>query len=443
MVKLWQYPPTCNMKALKYIVGTLLSIIVFHPGFTQIDTTHTADYLVREILLGNGVLVGNVKFTGQKHAIGLYEDPSAQTGITQGIVLTSGNAFYVLGPNKTPRSGWASNAPGDEQLDRIARGKTYDAAVLEFDFVTASENLSFEFVFGSEEYLEYVGSKFNDVFAFFVHGPGVDHQNIAMLPDQATPITVNTVNNQLNKKYYVDNAFTNVTDPFVWDVRNRKVVENKNYLKEEVPPTYNIQFDGFTTVLTAQCQVIPNQVYRIKIAISDVGDGILDSGVFLKGGSFRSYGKEVVKLDDHFGQQQYVRHITKKQPVLNNSTLKEVKLGKELSKVHHLGKVEFHFDKYDLTEASKSVIQEVYTAWKGYKDHTIVISGHTDSFGSDAYNLDLAKNRAQSVATELITLGVPAENLVVKSMGESTPLQDNQTVFGRARNRRVEFLLKP
>ena len=432
------------MKALKYIVGILLSTVIFHPGLTQIDTTHTADYLVREILLGNGVLVGNVKFTGQKHAIGLYADPTAQTGIEEGIVLTSGNAFYVLGPNKTPRSGWASNAAGDEQLDRIARGKTYDAAVLEFDFVTVSENLSFEFVFGSEEYLEYVGSKFNDVFAFFINGPGVDHQNIATLPGQeATPITVNTVNNQLNKKYYVDNAFTNVTDPFVWDVRNRKVVENKNYLKEEVPPMYNIQFDGFTTVLTAKCQVVPNEVYHIKIAISDVGDGILDSGVFLKGGSFKSYGQEVVKLDDHFGQQQYVRQITKRRPGLETSPVQNVKLNRELNKVHHLGKVEFSFDEYQLTGTSKMVIKEVYKAWKSSQYHTIVISGHTDDRGSIEYNLDLAKNRAQSVAMELISLGVPSENLVVRSMGESNPLQNNETEFGRARNRRVEFLLKP
>ncbi len=428
------------MKAVKYIVGMIWGMALSLPGISQIDTTYTADYLVKEILVGNGVLVGNVKFTGQKHAIGLFTDPTDQIGITEGIVLTSGNAFYVPGPNKTPRSGWASNAPGDEQLDRIARGKTYDAAVLEFEFVTVSENLSFEFVFGSEEYLEYVGSKFNDVFAFFVSGPNMEYQNIARLPDGKTPITVNTVNNQLNKKYYIDNAFTNVTDPFIWDVRNRKVIENKNYLKEEVPPMYDIQFDGFTTVLTARCKVVPNEVYQIKMAISDVGDGILDSGVFLKGGTFSSYGKEIVKLDDHFDEQQPLRRIAKKQPGLSTNG---IRLNRELNKVHRLGKVEFDFDRYQLTSVSRAVIQQVYQAWKDSNNYSIVISGHTDSMGSEQYNLDLAKNRAQSVASELMTLGVPPENLIVRAIGESDPVQNNATAFGRARNRRVEFLLKP
>ena len=68
----------------------------------------------------------------------------------------------------------------------------------------------------------------NDVFAFFITKPNGEKINIAKLPDGITPITVNTVNHELNQHYYIDNAYTNTTDPFIWDVRNRKVINNEN-----------------------------------------------------------------------------------------------------------------------------------------------------------------------------------------------------------------------
>lgn len=404
----------------------------------NIDTTHSAEYLVNNILLGSGVLTGNVKFTGEKHAIGIYGDSSRQIGINSGIVLTSGNAFYVMGPNKSPRTGWASNARGDEELDNIARGKTYDASVLEFDFVTTSENLSFKYVFASEEYLEYVGSKFNDVFAFFIEGPGLGKINIAKLPDGKTPITVNTVNNELNEQYYVDNTYVNTTDPYVWDVRNRKVIENKYYLKKEIPPKYNVQFDGFTTILEAKCKVIPDQVYHIKIAISDVGDGILDSGVFLEAGSFSSYGDQVVSLSNHFDRAIPLQPLKGIGPEIR---LEKRVITRHIPKRISLGAVEFSFDKYYLSIDAHNTIKKIYKKWRKSPQSKIELLGHTDSKGSDSYNDELSKNRSTSVANALIALGVPEKQLLVSYVGEKIPLRSNASDFGRARNRRVELTL--
>ena len=101
------------------------------------------------------------------------------------------------------------------------------------------------------------------------------------------------MNHESGKSYYVDNPYYNTTDPFVWDVRKRKVVKNKKYQKEAEMPEYDIQYDGFTVVLTARYHVIPNEIYHIKMAVADVADGILDSGVFLAAGSFQSDGDEV------------------------------------------------------------------------------------------------------------------------------------------------------
>ncbi|QSE97996.1 OmpA family protein [Fulvivirga lutea] len=422
----------------RYCILSLLLIHFSANGQVVVDTSFTAEYLVEKVLLGPGVKVGNVKFTGEKHAISTYLDHTNQLGISKGILLTSGNAYYALGPNKSPRTGWASSAFGDEELEAIARGKTWDAAVLEFDFVTVSENLSFRFVFASEEYLEYVGSKFNDVFGFFISGENVKRENIARLPDGKTPITVNTVNNELNSQYYIDNAYVNTTDPFIWDVRNREVVTNLNYLKEEVPPKYDTQFDGFTTVLEARAKVIPNKVYHIKMAIADVGDGILDSGVFLDAGSFQSSGEIIANLDDHFKENRQADKLAKRAA----NKLDEIKLPDvHIPKRHRIGQIEFDFDKYHLTPLAASNIVRVYNQWKDTKKARIELIGHTDSHGSHEYNESLSHRRSESVAQMLIELGVPKNLIAVNFMGETSPLKSNETDEGRARNRRVEFYL--
>lgn len=405
-------------------------------GQTRIDTTFTPDHLVKKILLGNGVLVGNVKYTGPRHAIGYYSHPHKALGIDSGIVLTSGHAYLIPGPNQSPRTGWASSAAGDADLDEIARGKTYDAAVLEFDFVTASENLSFHFVFASEEYLEYVGSKFNDVFAFFLEGPDLPKTNLAVLPDGKTPITVNTVNNERNSKYHVDNTYFNTSDPFIWDVKNRKVIKNKHYMEEEEIPPHDTQFDGFTTVLEARHKVIPNEVYHIKIAIADVADGILDSGVFLEGGSFQSSGDRIVRLDKHFDEIE-VPEIPK------NTALVPVQLeeipARNVRSTDRIktALIHFDFDRYDLTPEAAQSVRQIYRNWKRTPSAHIEIAGHTDAKGSDGYNIKLSEQRSNRVAAALLELGVPKDLLKIVYYGETHPVSSNQTDQGRALNRRV------
>ena len=198
------------MELRKIFLFSFLMGYVFH-GFSQIqiDTSKSVNYLVNNILLGQGVLVGEVKYQGTSFSIASFSDSSKTLGIENGIILSSGNVFYSKGPNRSTYKGWASAALGDSDLDRLTAGITFDAAVLEFEFVTASENLSFNYVFGSEEYQEYVGSQYNDVFAFIIDGPGLNHVNLARLPDSDIPITINNVNHKLNNHYYVDNDYKN------------------------------------------------------------------------------------------------------------------------------------------------------------------------------------------------------------------------------------------
>ncbi|MEN8218148.1 MAG: choice-of-anchor L domain-containing protein [Pseudomonadota bacterium] len=156
--------------------------------------------------------------------------------------------------------------PGDPDLQTLIPAfPTYDAAVLEFDFVPVSDVITFKYVFASEEYNEYGNSDFNDVFGFFVNGV-----NVALLPDGVTLVSINTVNggnpfgvNPQNPSFFIDNDCN------------------------DGPCSVNIEADGLTVVLTAVAQVNAGQVNHAKLAISDAGDHVLDSWVLIKVGSFQ------------------------------------------------------------------------------------------------------------------------------------------------------------
>jgi outer membrane protein OmpA-like peptidoglycan-associated protein len=412
------------------------------------DTSYTASFLVNEILIGKGVLVGNVSYRGAKHAIGLYSDETKQVGISEGIILSSGNVYYSAGPNKSPRTGWASNTSGDDDLDNLTRGQTYDASVLEFDFITSSENLIFNFVFASEEYQEYVGSKFNDVFGFFLTGPNADHVNLATLPDGKTAITINNVNHETGEDYYVDNPYYNNTDPFVWDVRKQKVVKNKRFQKSVAPPGYNVQFDGFTTVLEASYLVIPNEIYHIKMAIADVSDGILDSGVFLEAGSFQSYGDDIVVIKKTFqipDPEPGILLASDKKMVLPIESDKEQdeSVGEEEEDIMEtVLNVQFDFDSYEVRPGDHKIIENVVHILEENSELIVTVLGHTDNWGSDIYNFILSENRSNIVVNTLLAAGIGKSRIEQAFMGESKPISTNNTGAGRAMNRRVEFLLK-
>ncbi len=431
--------------------------LVLFTGFTswsqiEIDTSYTAEKLVKQILIGNGVLVGPVSYKGPKHAMGYFNDQMVNVHLEEGIVLTSGNAFFVQGPNRVPDKGWASMTAGDADLNTITTGVTHDAAVLEFDFVTSSEFLSFNYVFGSEEYLEYVGSKYNDVFGFFIDGPGLDHVNLAVLPETNTPITVNNINHKKNKKFYFDNGFQNTSHPFIWDNRKKKPIRNKRYGKTAKKPPYEVQYDGFTRVLEARCKVVPNEVYHIKLAIADVADYILDSGVFLEGGSFRSFGEEVVVMKNPFETpQKDILQVPKKRIPRVFLKPKRIRLAEtqlpqppaELPMTNQeLFNIEFEFDSYDIPNNYTNRLQQLFGLVADHPHAAVKIVGHTDNVGSEDYNFKLSAMRSKAVAGYLVGKGIESSRIKTVSYGETQPIHANSTEMGRTRNRRVEFIVE-
>ncbi|MCX7061648.1 MAG: OmpA family protein [Nevskia sp.] len=103
--------------------------------------------------------------------------------------------------------------------------------------------------------------------------------------------------------------------------------------------------------------------------------------------------------------------------------------------------VNFVFDAAALTEPSKASIDEISAVFKSQPNLKLEVGGHTDSLGSDAYNLKLSQKRADAVKAYLVSKGVPAENVTAKGYGESRPISSNESPEGRTDNRRVEFRL--
>jgi hypothetical protein len=263
--------------ALERIAGSSKDAASISPaaGWTVTPTNDTA--ILINSFLGSGVTPSNVVFTGTATSAGLFTTTSNIIGFESGIILSSGHVNNVVGPNTQDGITAVNNTPGDANLNSLIPGyTTYDATVLEFDFtVPAYTGLTFQYVFASDEYNEYVHSQYNDVFGFFLDGA-----NIALIPGTSTPVSINNVNN--------GNPYgTNPVNPEYY---------NNNDLNDG-GGLINTEMDGFTVVLAATAQVLPGD-HHMKLAVADAGDFNLDSNVFLKAESFVINGPPVISADN-------------------------------------------------------------------------------------------------------------------------------------------------
>lgn len=223
-------------------------------------------------LLGPGVTASNITFTGDPQAAGSFAGGTGIIGFAGGIVLSSGAIADVPGPNASDGTTTDHGLAGDLHLNGLVTPlPTYDAAVLEFDFVPCASEVTFDYVFSSEEYNEYANSSVNDVFGFFLNGI-----NVARLPGSTVYISINTVNGG---------------NPYGFDAQNPAYFINND--TSDGGGAINTEMDGLTVVLQVKAAVTPGASNHIKLAIADTGDGILDSNVFLRAGSFTVSGPAV------------------------------------------------------------------------------------------------------------------------------------------------------
>ncbi len=246
-----------------------------------VTTGYTAANLVNR-LNGTGVVVFGETLTCGPESYGEFTASGTTLGFGSGIVLTNGTAM-TSGSNvgiDGPASNFASTSigsAGDSDLTLIAGGPTYDACILQFSFVPSGDTISFDYVFGSEEYTSYTCSPFNDVFGFFISGGSyTTPYNMARVPGTNIPVCINSINCGASAGYTLSTCSAlGAGAPFC------------DYYINNTTGSY-ITYDGLTTTLTAKAGVNPLDTYSLKIGVADVTDHILDSGVLLATGSLRS-----------------------------------------------------------------------------------------------------------------------------------------------------------
>lgn len=265
------------MNKFFFIILVLLSVTVNSQNITVDSQTYSPQQLIENILIGNSC-ISNIQvtnavggdFNGSDQSYGYFEGNNSTFPFQNGIVLSTGKLGNVQGPNTTLSDDNAPNWIGDTDLENILQEpNTTNATIIEFDFTSPASQVSFRYIFASEEYQEGDSStcQYSDLFGFLIRPTGSNEQytNIAVVPNTQTPVKVTTVHPEIpgsceaiNEDYF--DSFNDATAP--------------------------INFNGQTKILTATATTIPNQSYHVKLVIADEHNYRYDSAVFLEAGSF-------------------------------------------------------------------------------------------------------------------------------------------------------------
>lgn len=265
-----------------------------------VDNSLTMQQYVQDVLLGAGVLASNITYIGAPMQIGSMTGADANIiGMSSGLILSSAASTNIELPGAFDDVPWGTGVNGGQpDLLNVANsvppligqffnvGSVNDVCVLEFDFTATGDTVKFDYLFGSDEYLTWINTTYNDVFGFFLSGPGITGPyqspagflggavNIANVPNSnpSLPITISSVNNGLNSQYYNHNI-----------------------------PHNHIAINGYTDVFQAIYPVQCGGTYHIKLAIADGSDNILESIVILEAGSFSSNASVEVELISDVG----------------------------------------------------------------------------------------------------------------------------------------------
>lgn len=282
----------------QFVILFLLSTSLFSQTITPLPVSAIDSTLLMAnfATTNNTIEISNVNITAIDSFIGLFQGFTGYP-VTDGLILSTGGAkwgfsdvwadhktSYFSQPNPYLGSLTAAISPtgGSSNFRNLIS--------IEFDFVPHFDAINFEYVFASREYLSYTCSPFNDIFGFFLTGPGINgnyynsSKNLAVVPgSNNTPICINSINsgtpslnNLISNCEYVDPNFQNYSYLF-----------NEN---EQSSPNYvAFPFNGYTENLSIEDSLIPDSTYHLKITIADVFDRFNNSAVFLSANSFSSY----------------------------------------------------------------------------------------------------------------------------------------------------------
>ncbi|SDJ67937.1 T9SS type B sorting domain-containing protein [Flavobacterium noncentrifugens] len=270
------------MTLSRYFIFCLLFClfpILSKAQYIAIDDTFTAEQLVRNVLINSPcATVSNFSVSGDdytpgKQSFGKFDSNGSIFPFANGVVLATSTARLVEGPNTSVVSNGLDNWGGDSDLAAALPGVSpINATVLEFDFLPFTTQMSFTYIFASEEYHEDAPCRYSDAFAFLLKKANTtdSYQNLAFVPN--TTDVVSTINVH---DYYSNSDGTKVC-----------AAANAQYYAGNNPSNYATNMNGQTVPLTIKATVVPGTLYHIKLVIADDQNYQYDSAIFLEGGSF-------------------------------------------------------------------------------------------------------------------------------------------------------------
>lgn len=264
-----------------FLLMTLCDLDLYAQQIT-VDNTISPQNLIQNTLIQGCVEVSNISspVNGNLDGIGsfgYFERAASNFPFENGIVLTTGNANAAgNGQNNSILNAGDVSWTTDSDLETVLGiTETLNATAIEFDFISISNQLEFNYILASEEYFGNFPCDFSDSFAFLIReaGSGDPYTNIALVPGTTTPVSINSIHPQIF-------GFCEASNPQYFEGYN---LGDTNY-------------NGRTTVLSASTTIQPNVLYQIKLVIADQGDENYDSAVFIEGRSFNAS----VDLGDDF-----------------------------------------------------------------------------------------------------------------------------------------------
>lgn len=243
--------------------------------YIQVDDTYTAQQLVENVLINSpcanvsNFIVNGDTFSPGAQSFGYFNGAGTSFPFANGIVLSTAKAKRSEGPNDNTIDEGSTSWGGDNDLEQaLGITNTVNATVLEFDFVPLTSQVSFDYIFASEEYHGSATCTYSDGFAFLLKEAGSSnpYQNLAVIPNTNIPVLVTSVHPE---------------------IPGSCPAQNEAYFGSFNGNSHSINFNGETVPLTAKATVVPGTTYHIKLVIADHINYRYDSAIFLAGGSFK------------------------------------------------------------------------------------------------------------------------------------------------------------
>lgn len=262
------------------VLSACLPVLASAQTVTAIDQQDVTSETLVNALLGSNISTSSIDTVGHPEQMGLFSGFNYLFGplFEQGIILSTGNVESVVAsPNTTDSSTtvFAEHSQNDEDLGK----HVFDPAKIVITFVPDFEELQMDFIFGSEEYNEYVYSPFNDGFQILVND-----ENCAKTPDDKL-FSINTVNDATT--YPPLNGSQKPSSNPQLFINNDPNLDRSPGVEPSVA-VHPTEMDGFTRLLRCRAPVEPGVENRLVIGLVDKGDAKLDSWVFLRAGSLKT-----------------------------------------------------------------------------------------------------------------------------------------------------------